>query len=76
VRLHISAGDLIVIPAGMYHRGTLDEDDFCSIMRLFRDSQRWNAIARSEKRAEAHPSRQQYTKILGKGSVAAGLQFK
>jgi 1,2-dihydroxy-3-keto-5-methylthiopentene dioxygenase len=76
VRLHVSAGDLIVLPAGMYHRGTLDEDDFCSIMRLFCDSQRWNAIARAEKRAESHPSRQQYTKMLNKGSVAVGLHFK
>ena len=76
VRLHLGAGDLIVLPAGMYHRGTLDEDDFCSIMRLFRDSQRWNAIARAEKRAEGHSSRQQYLKMLNKGSVAVGLQFK
>ena len=76
VRLHAHAGDLIVIPGGMFHRGTLDEDDYCAIMRLFRDSQRWNAIARADKRAEAHPSRQQYTKMLDKGNVAVQLAFK
>lgn len=76
IRIHVSSGDLIILPAGLYHRGTLDEDDYCGIMRLFRDSQRWNAISRSEKRADTHPARLQYLKMLKKGSVAVEMSIK
>jgi 1,2-dihydroxy-3-keto-5-methylthiopentene dioxygenase len=76
IRIHVNAGDLIILPAGIYHRGTLDEDDYCAIMRLFRDSQRWNAISRSEKRADSHAARVQYLKMLKKGSVSVELGLK
>jgi 1,2-dihydroxy-3-keto-5-methylthiopentene dioxygenase len=76
IRMQCFAGDLVVFPAGIYHRATLDEDDYCAFMRLFKDAQRWNAIARAEKRAEGHPSRQQYVKMIKKGNVAAELGFK
>jgi 1,2-dihydroxy-3-keto-5-methylthiopentene dioxygenase len=76
IRLHVQAGDLIVLPAGMYHRGTLDEDDYCAFVRLFRDSQSWNPLPRTEKRAENSQSRQQYAKMLKKGNVATELGFK
>ena len=70
VRMHMQAGDCICLPAGLYHRATLDEDDFCSVLRLFRDAQRWTPVFRSEKKAENHPARALYTKQLKKGNVA------
>lgn len=76
IRLHLSAGDLLLLPAGMYHRCTLDENDYCSMMRLFKDSQRWAPVYRQEKRAEGHPSRQAYVRMVRKGNVAAELGFK
>ena len=76
IRVHCTAGDLVVFAPGLYHRGALDEDDYCAVMRLFRDSQRWAPIFRNEKRAENHPARLGYLKSLKKGNVAADGGFK
>jgi 1,2-dihydroxy-3-keto-5-methylthiopentene dioxygenase len=76
VRLHLSAGDLICMPAGLYHRAALDEDDYCAIMRLFCDSQRWSPTFRSEKKADNHPSRLSYLRMLKKGNVAVEMGYK
>jgi len=76
IRLHCNAGDLIVLPPGLYMRGTLDEADFCGMMRVFRDAQRYNPIFRSEKRADSHPARVTYQKSLKKGNVAVDIGFK
>lgn len=77
IRMQLTAGDLIVLPAGMFHRSTLDESDYCATMRVFRDAQRWAPVFRSEKRAESHPVRLLYARMAkGKSSVAAELGFK
>lgn len=76
IRMHLQPGDLIVIAAGLYHRGTLDEDDYCAMFRIFRDAQRWAPLYRSEKRTETQSSRVQYLKTLKKGNVATDLGFK
>lgn len=36
IRCHMSAGDLLVLPAGIYHRFSLDEKNRVRIMRLFK----------------------------------------
>ncbi|KAJ9117566.1 Acireductone dioxygenase 1 [Naganishia vaughanmartiniae] len=36
VRIAMDAGDLVVLPAGIYHRFTLDEQDKIKAMRLFK----------------------------------------
>lgn len=38
IRLYLSAGDLIVLPAGIYHRFTVDTNDAVKAMRLFKVS--------------------------------------
>ena len=35
VRVHVSEGDMIRVPAGMYHRFTLDTSNSIRVMRLF-----------------------------------------
>lgn len=76
IRIHAQAGDLLVFSAGLYHRGTLDENDFVQMLRVFRDAQRFAPLFRSDKRSDAHPARLQYLKMLKKGSVASELGFK
>lgn len=38
VRVHLTPGDLLVLPSGIYHRFTLDENDKTTAMRLFKVS--------------------------------------
>eukprot|EP01065_Artemidia_motanka_P026146 TRINITY_DN31065_c0_g1_i1.p1 TRINITY_DN31065_c0_g1~~TRINITY_DN31065_c0_g1_i1.p1 ORF type:complete len:287 (+),score=45.38 TRINITY_DN31065_c0_g1_i1:62-922(+) len=75
IRCHVSAGDLIVLPPGMYHRGSLDEGDFVALMRVFRNAGRWVPIYRSELRAEQQEARKEYMAMLSRGHVAQELGF-
>ena len=64
VRVHTVAGDCIVLPAGLYHRFTLDSGDFVVAQRLFVGAPVWTPINRGPE-ADSHPARQQYLQTLG-----------
>ncbi|KAK1267501.1 1,2-dihydroxy-3-keto-5-methylthiopentene dioxygenase 1 [Acorus gramineus] len=58
VRIWIKEGDMIVLPAGIYHRFTLDMSNYVKLMRLFVGEPVWTAYNRPQ---EDHPARKKYT---------------
>lgn len=44
IRVHVFPGDMIVLPAGSYHRFTMDEKNYAKAMRLFKDAPKWVCV--------------------------------
>eukprot|EP01012_Entosiphon_sulcatum_P062413 TRINITY_DN88727_c0_g1_i1.p1 TRINITY_DN88727_c0_g1~~TRINITY_DN88727_c0_g1_i1.p1 ORF type:complete len:187 (-),score=32.47 TRINITY_DN88727_c0_g1_i1:36-596(-) len=67
IRIHVESGDLIIIPAGLYHRFALDTSAHIRAMRLFVGEPVW--IPHNRPQLE-HPARQQYLAFLAKAGKA------
>ncbi|KAK9461564.1 ARD/ARD' family-domain-containing protein [Lipomyces oligophaga] len=61
VRMKMTKGDLIILPAGIYHRFTTTEKDYVKARRLFKDDPKWTPIARP---CDDNAFRQEYVEIF------------
>lgn len=68
IRIEVSKGDMIVLPAGIYHRFTLDEKNYIKAVRLFVGEPVWTPYNRTEI-DEKHPSRIEYKEYFAKTKV-------
>jgi len=66
IRIEVTKGDLIILPAGVYHRFTLDRNDYIKVMRLFIGEPVWTPHNRPL--GDGLECRQVYIDKLLKGS--------
>uniref|UniRef100_A0A0D9XJS6 Acireductone dioxygenase n=1 Tax=Leersia perrieri TaxID=77586 RepID=A0A0D9XJS6_9ORYZ len=69
IRIWIKEGDMIILPAGIYHRFIVDSNNYIKLMRLFIGEPVWTAYNRPQ---EEHPVRQEYVKNV-KGNTGFAL---
>ncbi|XP_039710953.1 acireductone dioxygenase [Pteropus medius] len=65
IRIFVEKGDLITLPAGIYHRFTVDEQNYVKAMRLFVGQPVWTAYNRPADHLEA---RKQYLTFLAQSA--------
>eukprot|EP01123_Difflugia_compressa_P014766 TRINITY_DN7995_c0_g1_i1.p1 TRINITY_DN7995_c0_g1~~TRINITY_DN7995_c0_g1_i1.p1 ORF type:complete len:488 (-),score=87.87 TRINITY_DN7995_c0_g1_i1:21-1463(-) len=74
IRIHAVAGDLLVLPAGIYHRFSNDENRYAKVMRLFAGSPTWTPYNRSDSDTAKITERTQFEQSLeGKKTPYNGL---
>ncbi|ADV24520.1 1,2-dihydroxy-3-keto-5-methylthiopentene dioxygenase [Cryptococcus gattii Ru294] len=70
IRIALEAGDLIVLPAGIYHRFTVDSANTITAMRLFQDEPKWTPYSRQADGTDKLGSRDKYLETVRVGVAA------
>lgn len=65
VRIHVTPGDFLVLPAGIYHRFTMDAADYTHAMRFFKEVPKWTPVNRP---CDDNKYRLDYQKDIGAAS--------
>lgn len=71
IRIAMFPGDMIVLPAGMYHRFTLDETNYLKAMRLFVGDPVWTPFNRVDAATDVLDARAKYVEAVRAGAFAA-----
>ncbi|GAA5980328.1 hypothetical protein JCM11641_001768 [Rhodosporidiobolus odoratus] len=66
IRVAVEPRDLLIVPAGIFHRFTLDSGDFIKAVRLFQDEPKWVPHNKAPE-LEQNPHRVQYLSSLQNG---------
>ncbi|KAJ8064614.1 hypothetical protein OCU04_006941 [Sclerotinia nivalis] len=63
VRVRLEKDDLIILPAGIYHRFTTDDKNFIQAMRLFKEEPKWTPLNRGPE-VDVNPYRKEYLQTV------------
>ncbi|KAK3758656.1 hypothetical protein RRG08_053829, partial [Elysia crispata] len=63
IRIETVKNDLLIVPRGIYHRFTLDTNEYIKVRRLSTESLSSSPIHRPE--GDTHPTRLQYLRDMG-----------
>ena len=63
IRCGLEKGDLMILPAGIYHRFTPAENNYTHAMRLFKDEPKWTPYPRKD--GGDFSERREYLKQIG-----------
>jgi len=66
IRIWTKKGDMIVLPAGIYHRFTLDTNDYIKVVRLFVGEPVWTPYNRPQ---DDNPARKDYVTAFKKDAM-------